>query len=56
MPVIETKLDTLVDVMRVPVNGDPALARMKPPLTALPAADRNAVTGGYDAIRARRAA
>ena len=26
MPVIETKLDTLVDVMRVPVSGDPAVA------------------------------
>lgn len=26
MPVIETKLDTLVDVMRVPVAGDPAVA------------------------------
>jgi 4-hydroxy-tetrahydrodipicolinate synthase len=38
------------------IHGDPALARMKPPLAALPAADRNAVTGGYDAIRARRAA
>lgn len=29
MPVIETKLDTLVDVMRVPVNGDPALALVR---------------------------
>jgi 4-hydroxy-tetrahydrodipicolinate synthase len=38
------------------IHGDPALARMKPPLAALPAADRNAVTGGYDAIRARRVA
>ena len=35
------------------IHGDPALARMKPPLAALPAADRTAVTGGYDAIRAR---
>ena len=38
------------------IHGDPALARMKPPLAALPAADRTAVTGGYDAIRARQAA
>jgi 4-hydroxy-tetrahydrodipicolinate synthase len=38
------------------IHGDPALARMKPPLAALPAADWTAVTGGYDAIRARQAA
>jgi len=38
------------------IHGDPALARMKPPLAALPAADRTAVTSGYDAIRARRVA
>lgn len=35
------------------IHADPVLARMKPPLAALPAADRNAVTAGYDAIRAR---
>ncbi len=29
MPVIETKLDTLVDVMRVPVSGDPAVALVR---------------------------
>lgn len=38
------------------IHGDPALARMKPPLAALAAADRNAVTAGYDAIRAKRVA
>jgi 4-hydroxy-tetrahydrodipicolinate synthase len=38
------------------IHGDPALARMKPPLAALPAADRTAVTAGYDAVRARRVA
>lgn len=38
------------------IHGDPALARMKPPLALLPAADRNAVIGGYDAVRARRVA
>lgn len=38
------------------IHGDPALARMKPPLAALPAADRTAVTAGYDAIRARQVA
>jgi 4-hydroxy-tetrahydrodipicolinate synthase len=38
------------------IHGDPALARMKPPLTPFSAADRNAVTAGYDAVRARRVA
>lgn len=38
------------------IHGDPALARMKPPLAAFPAADRLAVTAGYDAVRARRVA
>jgi 4-hydroxy-tetrahydrodipicolinate synthase len=38
------------------IHGDPALARMKPPLAALSAADRAAVTGGYDAVRAKRVA
>lgn len=38
------------------IHGDPVLARMKPPLAALAAADRNAVTAGYDAIRAKRVA
>lgn len=38
------------------IHGDPALARMKPPLAPLPAADRAAVIGGYDAVRAKRVA
>ena len=38
------------------IHGDPALGRMKPPLAALSAADRAAVTGGYDAVRAKRVA
>jgi 4-hydroxy-tetrahydrodipicolinate synthase len=38
------------------IHGDPALARMKPPLAPLLAADRNAVTAGYDAVRAKRVA
>jgi 4-hydroxy-tetrahydrodipicolinate synthase len=38
------------------IHGDPALARMKPPLAAFSAADRAAVTGGYDAVRAKRVA
>jgi 4-hydroxy-tetrahydrodipicolinate synthase len=38
------------------IHADPALSRMKPPLAALPAADRAAVTAGYDAVRARRVA
>jgi 4-hydroxy-tetrahydrodipicolinate synthase len=38
------------------IHGDPALARMKPPLAPFAAADRAAVTGGYDAVRAQQAA
>lgn len=38
------------------IHGDPALSRMKPPLATFPAADRLAVTTGYDAVRARRVA
>lgn len=38
------------------IHGDPALARMKPPLAPLSAGDRNAITAGYDAVRARRVA
>jgi len=38
------------------IHGDPALARMNPPLAPLSAADRNAVTAGYDAVRAKRVA
>ena len=38
------------------IHGDPALARVKPPLAPLSAADRNAVTAGNDAVRAKRVA
>lgn len=38
------------------VHGDPALARVKPPLAAFPASDRAAVIAGHDAIRAKKVA
>lgn len=38
------------------IHGDPALARVKPPLAGLSAADRTAVTAGYDGVRAKRVA
>jgi 4-hydroxy-tetrahydrodipicolinate synthase len=38
------------------IHGDPALARVKPPLAAFPAADRAAVVAGYDRVRGTRAA
>jgi 4-hydroxy-tetrahydrodipicolinate synthase len=38
------------------IHGDPALARVKPPLAAFSAADRAAVFGGYDVVRAKRVA
>jgi 4-hydroxy-tetrahydrodipicolinate synthase len=38
------------------IHGDPALARVRPPLAAISAADRTAITGGHDAIRAKRVA
>jgi 4-hydroxy-tetrahydrodipicolinate synthase len=38
------------------VHGDPALARVKPPLATFPAADRAAVIAGHDAVRAKRVA
>jgi 4-hydroxy-tetrahydrodipicolinate synthase len=38
------------------IHGDPALARVKPPLAPLSAADRTAVTAGNDAVRAKRVA
>ena len=38
------------------IHGDPALARVKPPLAALSAADRTAVVAGYDAVQAKRVA
>jgi 4-hydroxy-tetrahydrodipicolinate synthase len=38
------------------IHGDPALARVKPPLGPLSASDRTAVTAGNDAVRAKRVA
>ena len=38
------------------IHGDPALARVKPPLAAFAAADRTAVVAGHDAVRAKRVA
>jgi 4-hydroxy-tetrahydrodipicolinate synthase len=38
------------------IHGDPALARVKPPLFAFSAADRAAVVAGHDAVRAKRVA
>jgi len=38
------------------IHGDPQLARVKPPLAPLSAADRAAVIAGYDAVRAKRVA
>jgi 4-hydroxy-tetrahydrodipicolinate synthase len=38
------------------IHGDPALAKVKPPLAAFPAADRTAVLAGYDAVRAKKVA
>jgi 4-hydroxy-tetrahydrodipicolinate synthase len=38
------------------IHGDPALGRVKPPLAAFSAADRAAVFGGHDAVRAKRVA
>jgi 4-hydroxy-tetrahydrodipicolinate synthase len=38
------------------IHGDPAWARVKPPLAPYAAADRAAATAGYDGTRARRVA
>jgi 4-hydroxy-tetrahydrodipicolinate synthase len=38
------------------IHNDPALARVRPPLAAVSSADREAITAGYDAIRAKKAA
>jgi 4-hydroxy-tetrahydrodipicolinate synthase len=38
------------------IHGDPALARVKPPLMAFSAADRAVVFAGYDAVRAKKVA
>jgi 4-hydroxy-tetrahydrodipicolinate synthase len=38
------------------IHGDPALARVKPPLAEFSAADRAVVFAGHDAVRAKRVA
>ena len=38
------------------IHGDPQWARVDPPLSEFPAADRAAVTAGYEAVRAKRVA
>jgi 4-hydroxy-tetrahydrodipicolinate synthase len=38
------------------IHGEPALARVKPPLSPFAAADRAIVFAGYDAVRAKRVA
>jgi 4-hydroxy-tetrahydrodipicolinate synthase len=38
------------------IHGEPLWARMAPPLSAFPAADRTAVIAGYDAVRAKQVA
>ncbi len=38
------------------IHGDPALARVKPPLAPFSATDRAAVIAGYDAVKAKRVA
>lgn len=38
------------------IHSDLALARVRPPFAAVSAADRAAITGGYDAIRAKKVA
>ena len=38
------------------IHGDPALAKVKPPLAAFSAGDRAAVIAGHDAVRAKRVA
>ncbi len=38
------------------IHGDPALARVKPPLAPFSAADRAAAVAGYDQVRGKRVA
>jgi 4-hydroxy-tetrahydrodipicolinate synthase len=38
------------------IHGEPQWARVEPPLSAFPAADRAAVIAGYDTVRAKRVA
>ena len=45
-----------VKALLAQIHGDPALARVMPPLAAFPAADRAAVIAGYDQVRGKRVA
>lgn len=45
-----------VKVLLAHIHGDPALAKVKPPLAAFPATDKAAVLAGYDAVRAKKVA
>src|SRR5437763_15366718 len=38
------------------IHGDPGWSRVKPPLAPFAAADRAAVTAGYDGVRAKQVA
>ena len=38
------------------IHGDPALARVKPPLAPFSAADRASIIAGNDAVRSKRVA
>jgi 4-hydroxy-tetrahydrodipicolinate synthase len=38
------------------IHGDPALARVKPPLAPFPAADRAGAIAGYDRVRGKAVA
>ena len=38
------------------IHGEPAWARVQPPLAAFPVSDRAAVVAGYDGVRAKQAA
>ena len=38
------------------IHGDPALARMKPPLAPFTAGDRAGAVAGYDQVRGKRVA
>jgi 4-hydroxy-tetrahydrodipicolinate synthase len=38
------------------IHGDPAWARVKPPLAPFAAADRATATAGYDGVRSQRVA
>ncbi len=45
-----------VKMLLAHIHGSPQWARVAPPLSAFPAADRASVTAGYDALRAKQVA